>query len=81
MSSIPLRLAFALGLILSGVFVPRAEAANSLRLAIQATGTFGWELAVAKAYGLDKQADLDLETEELATTEAGKIALIGAAPT
>lgn len=77
MSSIRLRLAFALGLFLSGAFIPRAEAADPLRLAIQATGTFGWELAVARAYNLDKQADLDLETDELATTEAGKIALIG----
>jgi NitT/TauT family transport system substrate-binding protein len=48
-----------------------------LRLAIQATGTFGWELAVAKSHGLDKQAGLDIQTTELATTEAGKIALVG----
>jgi len=54
-----------------------ASAADKIRLAIQATGTFGWELAVARAYGLDKAADLDLETTELATTEAGKIALVG----
>jgi len=54
-----------------------AHAADKIKLAIQATGTFGWELAVARAYGLDKAADLDLETTELATTEAGKIALIG----
>jgi NitT/TauT family transport system substrate-binding protein len=54
-----------------------AFAADKIRLAIQATGTFGWELTVARAYGLDKAADLDLETTELATTEAGKIALVG----
>ena len=48
-----------------------------MRLAIQATGTFGWELAVARAYGLDKQAGIDFQTTELATTEAGKIALVG----
>ena len=48
-----------------------------MRLAIQATGTFGWELAVAKSHGLDKQAGLDIQTTELATTEAGKIALVG----
>lgn len=54
-----------------------AQAADKLRLAIQTTGTFAWELAIARAYGLDKAADLDFETTELATTEAGKIALIG----
>ena len=48
-----------------------------MRIAIQSTGTFGWELAVARAYGLDKEADIDFETTELATTEAGKIALVG----
>jgi NitT/TauT family transport system substrate-binding protein len=54
-----------------------AFAADTLRLAIQARGTFGWELAVARAYGLDKAAGLDLQATELATTEAGKIALVG----
>jgi NitT/TauT family transport system substrate-binding protein len=58
-------------------FVASAWAADKLRLAIQANGTFGWELAVARAYGLDKAAQLELETTELATTEAGKIALVG----
>ncbi len=54
-----------------------AQAADKIRLAIQANGAFGWELAVARAYGLDKAADLEFETTELATTEAGKIALVG----
>lgn len=54
-----------------------ALAADKLRLAIQSTGTFAWELATARAYGLDKEANLDFETTELSTTEAGKIALVG----
>jgi NitT/TauT family transport system substrate-binding protein len=54
-----------------------AFAADALRVATQAKGTFGWELAVARAYGLDKAAGLDIEQTELATTEAGKIALVG----
>jgi NitT/TauT family transport system substrate-binding protein len=66
--------ASVLGLALSS---NAARAADKLRLAIQATGTFGWELAVARAYGLDKEAGLDIETTALATTEAGKIALVG----
>lgn len=54
-----------------------ANAADKLRIAIQSNGTFGWELAVARAYSLDKEANIDFETTELATTEAGKIALVG----
>ncbi|WP_294537915.1 ABC transporter substrate-binding protein [uncultured Rhodoblastus sp.] len=76
--SVPLlRLALVLGSIVVGAFATQAHAAPRLRLAIQSTGTFGWELAIARAYDLDKQAGLELETTELATTEAGKIALIG----
>jgi NitT/TauT family transport system substrate-binding protein len=51
--------------------------AERLRLALQKTGTTGWELAVVKAFGLDKQAGLELEVTELASPEAGKIAIQG----
>src|SRR5208283_3131771 len=54
-----------------------APAADELRLALQATGTTVWEMAVVSAYGLDNEAGLDLKITELASTEAGKIALIG----
>ena len=56
-----------------------ALAADTLRIAVQKTGTVSWEIAVAKARGLDKVADLDIQTQELASTEAGKIALQGSA--
>jgi NitT/TauT family transport system substrate-binding protein len=56
-----------------------AEAADRLRIAIQKTGTVSWEIEVIKARGLDKAANLDIETTELASTEAGKIALEGSA--
>src|SRR5258708_33217039 len=56
-----------------------AEAADHLRIAIQKTGTAAWEIEVIKARGLDKAANLDIETTELASTEAGKIALEGGA--
>ena len=56
-----------------------AEAADRVRLAIQKTGTASWEIEVIKARGLDKAANLDIETTELASTEAGKIALLGGA--
>ena len=49
--------------------------AQTIRIASQKTGTFAWELAVIRAHGLDKQADLSIEVIELASPEAGKIAL------
>src|SRR6478609_11135964 len=49
--------------------------AEILRVAVQKTGTFAWELAVIRAHGLDKQANLSIELLELASPEAGKIAL------
>ena len=42
---------------------------------MQKTGTFAWELAVIRAHGLDKQANLSVQVLELASPEAGKIAL------
>jgi NitT/TauT family transport system substrate-binding protein len=52
-------------------------AAEAIRLAVQKTGTLAWELAVIRSHGLDKQADLAIKTVELASPEAGKIALRG----
>jgi NitT/TauT family transport system substrate-binding protein len=49
--------------------------AETIRVAVQKTGTFAWELAVIRAHGLDKQANLSIEIVELASPEAGKIAL------
>jgi NitT/TauT family transport system substrate-binding protein len=54
-----------------------AAAADRIRLAVQRTGTLAWELEVIKAHGLDRKLDLTIETTELASTEAGKIALKG----
>jgi NitT/TauT family transport system substrate-binding protein len=55
--------------------IGQCQAADTIRLAVQKTGTFAWELAVIRAHGLDKQAGLSVEVRELATPEAGKIAL------
>lgn len=49
--------------------------AEAVRVAAQKTGTFAWELAVIRAHGLDKQANLSVRVLELASPEAGKIAL------
>jgi NitT/TauT family transport system substrate-binding protein len=57
--------------------VTSANAADRIRLAVQRTGTLAWELDIIKAHGLDKKADLQIETLELASTEAGKIAIKG----
>ncbi|VFU06906.1 ABC transporter substrate-binding protein [Methylocella tundrae] len=66
-------------LTLTLAFAGRSEAADKLRLGVQKTGTFAWELAVIKASKLDAKADLDLVVTELASTEAAKIALMGGA--
>jgi len=59
------------------LFSPGAHAADTIRLAIQKTGTAAWELAVVRAHGLDKEFGLTIAATELASPEAGKIALRG----
>lgn len=69
----PLRASIAAAL---AIFqIGAAGAADTIRIAAQKTGTFAWELAVIRAHGLDKAAGLDLQVRELASPEAGKIAL------
>lgn len=55
--------------------VSSATAADRIRIAAQRTGTLAWELEILKAHGLDRLAGIDIETTELASTEAGKVAL------
>src|SRR5262249_45629491 len=54
-----------------------AHAADRIRVAVQRTGTLAWELDVIKVHGLDLKAGLQIDALELASTEAGKIALKG----
>ena len=54
-----------------------AMASDRIRLAVQRTGTLAWELDVIRTHGLDRKFDLAIDTVELASTEAGKIALKG----
>jgi NitT/TauT family transport system substrate-binding protein len=54
-----------------------ARAADTIRLAVQKTGTVAWELDVIRAHGLDRKHGLVIATIELASPEAGKIALRG----
>src|SRR5215813_6466233 len=51
--------------------------ADTIRVAVQRTGTVSWELDVMRAHHLDKQAGIVIKTLELASPEAGKIALRG----
>jgi NitT/TauT family transport system substrate-binding protein len=51
------------------------RAAETIGLAVQKTGTFAWELAVIRAHGLDRKANLALQVSEIASPEAGKVAL------
>jgi NitT/TauT family transport system substrate-binding protein len=62
-------------IILTVAQVGTCHGAESVRVAVQKTGTFAWELAVIRAHGLDKQASLSVQVVELASPEAGKIAL------
>ena len=71
--------AAALAVAASACLASGAEAADPLRIAVQKTGTASWEIEVIKARGLDKAANLDIETIELASTDAAKIALMGGA--
>src|SRR5882757_8162468 len=52
-----------------------AAAGDRIRLAVQKTGTLAWELDVIKTHGIDRKLNLQIDTIELASTEAGKIAL------
>ena len=54
-----------------------ASAADRIRVAVQRTGTLGWELEVLKTHGLDRKANLEIQAIELASPEAGKIAIKG----
>lgn len=56
-----------------------AARAERLRVGAQMSGTLGWELAYLREKGFDKAAGLDLEIVDLATTEAGKVAIASGA--
>jgi NitT/TauT family transport system substrate-binding protein len=59
----------------AAIQIGAASAADTIRIAAQKTGTFAWELAIIRTHGLDKEAGLSLDVRELASPEAGKIAL------
>jgi NitT/TauT family transport system substrate-binding protein len=70
-------LGFAFACIITLAVQSSATAEDRIRLAVQRTGTLAWELDVIRTHGLDRKYGLAIEAVELASTEAGKIALKG----
>jgi NitT/TauT family transport system substrate-binding protein len=54
-----------------------ALAGETLRIGLQKTGTFAWQLDVIRRHGLAANAGLDLKISEYASPDAGKLALNG----
>jgi NitT/TauT family transport system substrate-binding protein len=52
-----------------------ALAGETLRIGMQTTGTFAWQLDVIRRHGLAGSAGLDLKISEFASPDAGKLAL------
>jgi NitT/TauT family transport system substrate-binding protein len=50
-------------------------AGESIRIGLQTTGTFAWQLEVIRRHGLADSAGLDLKITEFASPDAGKLAL------
>jgi NitT/TauT family transport system substrate-binding protein len=67
-----LRIFVTLGLLLGAT---PALAGEALRIGLQTTGTFAWQLDVIRRHGLAASAGLDLKISEYASPDAGKLAL------
>jgi NitT/TauT family transport system substrate-binding protein len=52
-----------------------ASAADVLRIGVQKTGTFAWQMDVVRRHKLAEKADLTLEEIEFSSPNAGKLAL------
>src|SRR5258708_9850829 len=50
-------------------------AGETLRIGLERTGTFAWQLDVIRRHGLASSAGLDLKISEYASPDAGKLAL------
>jgi NitT/TauT family transport system substrate-binding protein len=67
-----LRIVVAVALVFAAV---PSLAADTLRVGLQKTGTFAWQLDVIKRHGLATAANLDLKLTEMSSADAGKLAL------
>jgi NitT/TauT family transport system substrate-binding protein len=68
-----LRILMTLWLVVGSV--PTRAAAETLRIGVQTTGTFTWQLDVIRRHGLARSAGLDLKVSQFASVDAGKLAL------
>jgi NitT/TauT family transport system substrate-binding protein len=66
-----------LGLALMLALACENAGAEPLRIGVQRTGTFAWQLDVIARHGLARESGLDLTIREFASPEAGKLALNG----
>jgi NitT/TauT family transport system substrate-binding protein len=66
----------ALGMALGAIAVGSAHADPlKINVGVQQTGTVQWELSAMHNLGIDKKHNLEIETRQLADTQAGQIAL------
>lgn len=56
---------------------PTRAASDVLRIGLQTTGTFAWQLDVIRRHRLAEDAGLDLKISQYASPDAGKLALNG----
>jgi NitT/TauT family transport system substrate-binding protein len=68
-----LRIFAALWLVVE--MAPTRASAETLRIGLQTTGTFAWQLDVIRRHGLAENAGLDLKISQFASPDAGKLAL------
>src|SRR5271170_7425052 len=54
---------------------PTRASAETLRIGLQTTGTFAWQLDVIRRHCLAENAGLDLKISQFASPDAGKLAL------
>lgn len=54
---------------------PRANAAETLRIGVQKTGTFAWQIDVIRRHNLARDASLELSITDYASPDAGKLAI------
>src|SRR5579864_2915525 len=72
---VPLLKARILAIFLLLVTAVPAQAADTLRVGLQSTGTFAWVLDVIRRHGLAQRAGLDIKVTEFASPDAAKLAL------
>jgi NitT/TauT family transport system substrate-binding protein len=69
------RLRIFVALWLVAEMAPTRAPAETLRIGLQTTGTFAWQLDVIRRHGLAENAGLDLKISQFASPDAGKLAL------